>query len=650
MAGKESRFDQLNCRKCKKSMVNTAGGNVEQKGRQKNENKAQKRVPKLIISLKEKIPVIINSPELSVDESFSETIADKVKLRKRGRDSSSVEVFKSISKSILPCKKRRTSCGSSSSPSSSPHNVETFKIASKANSNKGLPICDAIKSIIELPREKVKKSVLEMDNVSSELPYKRAKHCSFNNQINQLAESSSAANVINIHELEVASYEEVSSTEPFNFSLSSPLQKYDDMENIVTLAPSINRVQTVNSFKFPNKNVKDQVPAIPSVNAPQEVHYFYLPKKEEECALNKKTTSKVCCNTEKMVNVSHNDHAYPITLNESLLKDINVDLLIFADKKDELQNLNSSTVENELKNLDSSTVEEFFSHSKELSLANQRANRYIDALTDLVIQISKQHDSQISNKLNGLVNSAVQKNSAVQLSPVNHSSQARTNQNISNIKNGICVLDSTKTSVKQFSRSPSSHSPGSKSHARGYRNTHNYNDGFRQENHVAKEKEKRKAMDERCIVYVGNIPHGYSEAQLRKRFQKFGTIKDIQIKSKVRCDFNNLDGHSVGSQEMKNYGFITFSSNQEAANAIEKGNREHELKFQLSFGARRQFVGEEYKDLDGIVAKNENSIYKHNSRSSFRPKNKDDDDFDFRKLLLTEMKARGVNTELFSKA
>ncbi|GIY51141.1 hypothetical protein CEXT_684711 [Caerostris extrusa] len=62
-----------------------------------------------------------------------------------------------------------------------------------------------------------------------------------------------------------------------------------------------------------------------------------------------------------------------------------------------------------------------------------------------------------------------------------------------------------------------------------------------------KEKEKDNTCKERCNVYVGNIPLGYTEDDLRQRFEQFGKIKNIHLKPR------------------KNYGFVIYSSQKRSS-------------------------------------------------------------------------------------
>ncbi|GIY44522.1 RRM domain-containing protein [Caerostris darwini] len=140
-----------------------------------------------------------------------------------------------------------------------------------------------------------------------------------------------------------------------------------------------------------------------------------------------------------------------------------------------------------------------------------------------------------------------------------------------------------------------------------------------------KEKEKDNTCKERCTVYVGNIPLGYTEDDLRQRFEQFGKIKNIHLKPR------------------KNYGFVIYSSQKEAALAIDSGNKGYQEKLKISFGGRREFVGTDYTDLDGYVARNEENKHILNYRA------RDESEGDYELLLNQELKKRGLNRFSSSK-
>ncbi|KAF2366988.1 RNA recognition motif domain [Trinorchestia longiramus] len=109
-------------------------------------------------------------------------------------------------------------------------------------------------------------------------------------------------------------------------------------------------------------------------------------------------------------------------------------------------------------------------------------------------------------------------------------------------------------------------------------------------NPVSEQNLRAKQVEERLVVYVGRIVEGTTKDALRERFKKFGTITDISLHFRDRGD---------------NYGFVTFTNSEEANRAIENGNKEEELHYDLCFGGRRQFCRQQYKDLDALPGADE---------------------------------------------
>jgi len=62
------------------------------------------------------------------------------------------------------------------------------------------------------------------------------------------------------------------------------------------------------------------------------------------------------------------------------------------------------------------------------------------------------------------------------------------------------------------------------------------------------EKAKRQSTEDRGILYLGRIPHGFYEDQMRSYFSQFGTV------TRIRLARNKKTGRS------KHYGFIEFDS------------------------------------------------------------------------------------------
>ncbi|XP_024080655.1 uncharacterized protein LOC106662586 isoform X2 [Cimex lectularius] len=115
--------------------------------------------------------------------------------------------------------------------------------------------------------------------------------------------------------------------------------------------------------------------------------------------------------------------------------------------------------------------------------------------------------------------------------------------------------------------------------------------------------EKQKQIEERRVVYVGQIAEGTTKAQLRERFQKFGPIVDISLHFRERGD---------------NYGFVTFMFKIDAYDAVEHGNDDpFEQRYDICFGGRRAFCKQRYADLDSIPQTYNNPYQNSRSCDSF---------------------------------
>ena len=92
------------------------------------------------------------------------------------------------------------------------------------------------------------------------------------------------------------------------------------------------------------------------------------------------------------------------------------------------------------------------------------------------------------------------------------------------------------------------------------------------------------------MVYCGKIEEGTLKSDLRARFQLFGPVLDVSLHFRERGD---------------NYGFITFENQEDAYNAVERGNEDPNLPiYDLCFGGRRAFCKEKYLDLDYVEDEN----------------------------------------------
>ncbi|XP_054712953.1 uncharacterized protein LOC129222461 [Uloborus diversus] len=181
---------------------------------------------------------------------------------------------------------------------------------------------------------------------------------------------------------------------------------------------------------------------------------------------------------------------------------------------------------------------------------------------------------------------------------------------------------------KSFSRDKTGNSRSrsrSPSHSEKYRSSSKWKSSSSSNTHRYQidQRENFEAIEERRVLYVGDIPPGYTVKMLTERFSRFGPIEDVQIKSKITNCVQKI------------FGFVTFKRKADAFQAIERGN-DNPLapKFDLNFGGRRRFCNGDYTDLDGKVAEVEGGWYDYKPK----PAAKDDDDV-FAKLLAKE-KAR----------
>ncbi|XP_067949365.1 protein SON-like isoform X2 [Watersipora subatra] len=96
-----------------------------------------------------------------------------------------------------------------------------------------------------------------------------------------------------------------------------------------------------------------------------------------------------------------------------------------------------------------------------------------------------------------------------------------------------------------------------------------------------------RAMAERRVVYVGGISNKHTPLELRERFGRFGEIETTAVHFRLRGD---------------NYGFVTYTSSQDAQRAITNGNKVPGPTYNLCYGGRRIFCKTDYADLDGCTA------------------------------------------------
>lgn len=146
---------------------------------------------------------------------------------------------------------------------------------------------------------------------------------------------------------------------------------------------------------------------------------------------------------------------------------------------------------------------------------------------------------------------------------------------------------------RSWSRS-SRYSRGHRSRSPGWRNSRRSRSSSRRPVRPRRleDEDRLKQVEERRVIYVGRITEGTTKAELRRRFQKFGTILDISVHFRERGD---------------NYGFVTYMNKDEAYNAVEHGNDDPSYpRYDLCFGGRRAFCRVQYSDLD---AQDEGTAY-----------------------------------------
>ncbi|KAK7079683.1 hypothetical protein SK128_019517, partial [Halocaridina rubra] len=146
---------------------------------------------------------------------------------------------------------------------------------------------------------------------------------------------------------------------------------------------------------------------------------------------------------------------------------------------------------------------------------------------------------------------------------------------------------SRSRSTYRYSRVTRSRSPSWRNSNRSVSPTRRCVQPYRREDDT-----RLKEVEERRVIYVGRISEGTTKIDLRRRFQKFGTILDISVHFR-ECG--------------NNYGFVTFKNKDEAYDAVEHGNDDPAYpRYDLCFGGRRAFCRVQYSDLD---AQNDDPYY-----------------------------------------
>ncbi|GAA6104255.1 peroxisome proliferator-activated receptor gamma coactivator 1-alpha isoform X3 [Tachysurus ichikawai] len=101
-----------------------------------------------------------------------------------------------------------------------------------------------------------------------------------------------------------------------------------------------------------------------------------------------------------------------------------------------------------------------------------------------------------------------------------------------------------------------------------------------------REKQRKRAIEERRVLYVGRLRADSTRSELKRRFEVFGEIEECAINLRHNGD---------------NFGFITYRYTCDAFAALENGHtlrRPNEPQFKLCFGGQKQFCKSNYTDLD----------------------------------------------------
>lgn len=148
-------------------------------------------------------------------------------------------------------------------------------------------------------------------------------------------------------------------------------------------------------------------------------------------------------------------------------------------------------------------------------------------------------------------------------------------------------------SISSYSDSSSS---CSRSRSRSSRGTSLSSSRPTSRNRIRSRNEYRKqtSSPERKIVYVGRLESTLKREDLRRKFIKFGRIKQVTIHYK---------------ESGAKYGFVTFEKPQDAYKAIDTSSKDPTLSdYDVSFGGRRAFCRTEYADLDGDLSQDQEGI------------------------------------------
>ncbi|KAH8418000.1 hypothetical protein KR222_010194, partial [Zaprionus bogoriensis] len=171
--------------------------------------------------------------------------------------------------------------------------------------------------------------------------------------------------------------------------------------------------------------------------------------------------------------------------------------------------------------------------------------------------------------------------------------QRRTSYNKRRSKNanrGNLSTSGSEYSDRERSRSPRRRSRSRSNSASRFGNGNKNNNSNNNRRGYVDRNVSQPAVEERRIVYVGRIEQETTKEMLRRKFLRYGSIKNITIHYK--------------ENGMK-YGFVTFECAQDAFTAIDSSPRDEQINmYDISFGGRRAFCRASYADLDNAGINN----------------------------------------------
>lgn len=147
---------------------------------------------------------------------------------------------------------------------------------------------------------------------------------------------------------------------------------------------------------------------------------------------------------------------------------------------------------------------------------------------------------------------------------------------------------------------------------------------------------KSTSKDSAGVIYIGRIPHGFFEKEMKKYFSQFGDIK------RIRLSRNKKTGKS------KHFGYIQFESKEVAKIAAETMNNYlvagHLLKVEYVENAKPNlFIGDHDRKFR-VIPRQQISMKKYNEAKTQEEWDKLQDQFNAKKVAKVEhLKAKGIN-------